>query len=163
MGIMNFPLVVCFCSLLCMWASAHLGLFLQRTHNIEERDQGDFGRVVGATLTLLGLLIGFTFSMAIHRYDQRKNYEEEEAKAMGATLVHLDTFDWQAKDFYLKHGYEIFGVLDDCPPAVTTRLPLVQLDPSWMVSFWYQRQVAGGETMRTQFTPFRVTVGLEPK
>lgn len=33
----------------------------------------------------------------------------------GCYLVHLDTFDFQAKDFYLKHGYEIFGVLADCP------------------------------------------------
>lgn len=40
---------------------------------------------------------------------------EEEAKAMGATLVHTDTFDFQALDFYLKHGYEVFGVLEDCP------------------------------------------------
>lgn len=37
------------------------------------------------------------------------------AKEKGCTLVHLDTFDFQAKDFYLKHGYEVFGVLDDCP------------------------------------------------
>ncbi|MBS0287494.1 MAG: GNAT family N-acetyltransferase [Proteobacteria bacterium] len=43
------------------------------------------------------------------------NKVENEAKAMGAKLVHLDTFDFQAKDFYLKHGYEIFGVLEDCP------------------------------------------------
>jgi GNAT superfamily N-acetyltransferase len=40
---------------------------------------------------------------------------EQYAKAEGAKLVHLDTFDFQAKDFYLKQGYEIFGVLDDCP------------------------------------------------
>jgi len=40
---------------------------------------------------------------------------ENEAKTMGTKLVHLSTFDFQAKDFYLKHGYEIFGVLDDCP------------------------------------------------
>ncbi len=40
---------------------------------------------------------------------------EKEAKAMGVSLVHTDTYDFQAKDFYLKHGYEIFGVLDDCP------------------------------------------------
>lgn len=40
---------------------------------------------------------------------------EQEAKHLGAKLAHLDTFDFQAKDFYLKHGYEIFGVLDDCP------------------------------------------------
>ncbi len=40
---------------------------------------------------------------------------EEKAKSMGATLAHTDTFDFQAKDFYLKQGYEIFGILDDCP------------------------------------------------
>ena len=32
------------------------------------------------------------------------------------SLIHLDTFDFQAKDFYIKHGYEVFGVLEDCPP-----------------------------------------------
>lgn len=31
------------------------------------------------------------------------------------TLIHLDTFDFQAKDFYIKHGYEVFGILEDCP------------------------------------------------
>jgi hypothetical protein len=25
------------------------------------------------------------------------------------------TFDFQAKDFYLKHEYEVLGILDDCP------------------------------------------------
>lgn len=40
---------------------------------------------------------------------------EDKAKSMGATIVHLETFDFQAKDFYIKHGYTIFGVLDDCP------------------------------------------------
>jgi GNAT superfamily N-acetyltransferase len=42
-------------------------------------------------------------------------YVEDEATAMGATLSHLDTFDFQAKDFYLKQGYKIFGVLENCP------------------------------------------------
>lgn len=40
---------------------------------------------------------------------------EDEARTFGVSLVHTDTFDFQAKDFYLKQGYEIFGVLDDCP------------------------------------------------
>lgn len=43
------------------------------------------------------------------------NEVEGIAKERGCKLIHLDTFDFQAKDFYLKHGYEIFGVLDDCP------------------------------------------------
>lgn len=37
------------------------------------------------------------------------------AKEKGCHLIHLDTFDFQARDFYLKHGYEVFGILDECP------------------------------------------------
>ncbi len=44
------------------------------------------------------------------------NKIETEAKAKGCYLIHLDTFDFQAKDFYLKNGYEIFGVIENCPP-----------------------------------------------
>lgn len=40
---------------------------------------------------------------------------EHEAKESGAHLSHLETMDFQAKDFYVKQGYECFGVLDDCP------------------------------------------------
>lgn len=40
---------------------------------------------------------------------------EKLAKEKGCYLIHLDTFDFQAKDFYIKHGYEVFGVLDGCP------------------------------------------------
>jgi hypothetical protein len=41
-------------------------------------------------LTLLALIIGFSFSMAVSRYDQRKNYEEEEANAIGTEYVRAD-------------------------------------------------------------------------
>lgn len=42
-------------------------------------------------------------------------YVEDESEKLGVTLIHLDTFDFQAKDFYEKHGYEVFGVLENCP------------------------------------------------
>jgi len=45
------------------------------------------------------------------------NMVEKFAKEKGCHLSQLDTFDFQAKDFYLKHGYEIFGELNDCPPG----------------------------------------------
>jgi len=40
---------------------------------------------------------------------------EQIALEKNCSLIHLDTFDFQAKDFYVKQGYEIFGVLEDCP------------------------------------------------
>ena len=40
-----------------------------------------------------------------HGYgSQLLNKIEQEAKKMGCTLAHLDTFDFQAKNFYLNHG-----------------------------------------------------------
>lgn len=43
------------------------------------------------------------------------NKVESEAKAIGSHLAHLDTYDFQAKDFYIRNGYTIFGTLEDCP------------------------------------------------
>lgn len=43
-------------------------------------------------------------------------YMEQKAKKMGVTHSHCDTFDFQAKDFYLKHGYSVFGIIENCPP-----------------------------------------------
>jgi hypothetical protein len=50
----------------------------------------DFAVIQGATLTLLGLIIGFTFSMALDRYEQRKIFEEEEANAIGTEYVRAE-------------------------------------------------------------------------
>ena len=40
---------------------------------------------------------------------------EEEARTRGAKNSYLDTFSFQAPDFYKKQGYEIFGELHDFP------------------------------------------------
>jgi GNAT superfamily N-acetyltransferase len=42
---------------------------------------------------------------------------EAKAKNLGGYMSHLDTFDWQAKDFYERQGYVVFGVLENCPPG----------------------------------------------
>jgi len=39
---------------------------------------------------------------------------EKEALKKGVNFVHLGTLGFQAKDFYVKKGYEIFAVLDEC-------------------------------------------------
>lgn len=91
MDLLNSPLLVFALSLVVLWLSAQAGDTLRhRMHPLQQEDRHDFGIVLGAILTLLGLLIGFTFSMAISRYDQRKYYEEAEANAIGTEYVRAD-------------------------------------------------------------------------
>ena len=40
---------------------------------------------------------------------------EEDARQRGAKHVYLDTFSFQAPGFYQKHGYRVFGELQDFP------------------------------------------------
>jgi ribosomal protein S18 acetylase RimI-like enzyme len=42
---------------------------------------------------------------------------EEEARQRGAQHVFLDTFSFQAPEFYKKYGYTVFGELKDYPPG----------------------------------------------
>jgi hypothetical protein len=91
LNIIRHPLFVLPVSFVLMWLSAKIGLFLRsRRRNLAEGLHEDHAVIVSATLTLLALIIGFSFSMAIGRYDQRKNYEEEEANAIGTEYVRAD-------------------------------------------------------------------------
>ncbi len=84
---LNYPIVFFFFSLVLLWLSAQVGISLRRFRTLKDDERDDFNTVQAATLTLLGLIIGFSFSMAISRYDQRKNYEEAEANAIGTEYV----------------------------------------------------------------------------
>jgi hypothetical protein len=91
MNLMNFPLLVLIISFLVLFLAGQIGDFLRnRVRPLNEEDRSDFSVATGATLTLLGLIIGFTFSMAVSRYDQRKNYEEAEANAIGSEYLRAD-------------------------------------------------------------------------
>jgi hypothetical protein len=63
---------------------------LRRIAKLPEEDREDFNVVQTATLTLLALLVGFSLSMAVGRYDQRKNLEESEANAIGTEYARAD-------------------------------------------------------------------------
>lgn len=88
---LNYPALVLIASLavltLALWSGATV---FKRRRNLDETARTDFGLVLGAIMTLLGLIIGFTFSMSISRYDQRKNYEEAEANAIGTEYLRVD-------------------------------------------------------------------------
>jgi hypothetical protein len=90
-NVTNNPLLVFVFSFFVLWLSARVGVsVLRRQRKPAEEMHEDFGVILAATLTLLALIIGFSFSMAISRYDQRKNFEEAEANAIGTEYVRAD-------------------------------------------------------------------------
>jgi hypothetical protein len=91
MNPLNFPTLVLLLSFLLLWFAAWAGGKInQRRHDLSEEMRPDFGVILAASLTLLGLIIGFSFSMATARYDLRKTYEEAEANAIGTEYVRAD-------------------------------------------------------------------------
>jgi hypothetical protein len=87
-GLLNAPLMIFLISFLTLVLFSQLGARVigkYVDHGKEARE--DFDIVLAASLTLLGLIIGFAFSMSVSRYEQRKNYEEEEANAIGTEYV----------------------------------------------------------------------------
>jgi hypothetical protein len=84
----DYPALVGALTFFALWLAARLGATLLRSKRRVERNvREDFNTILATTLTLSGLIIGFTFSMAISRYEQRKGYEEAEANAIGTEYL----------------------------------------------------------------------------
>jgi hypothetical protein len=73
-----------------LWLSAQIGSFFHKRRRLEAGVREDFSLILAATLTLLGLIIGFSFSMALSRYDQRQNCEGAEANTIGTEYLRAD-------------------------------------------------------------------------
>jgi len=85
------PFVVFLLALIAQAIAAFAGDVLgKRAQAFKQGERHDFNTVQAATLTLLALIIGFTFSMAVSRYDQRKALEEAEANAIGTEYLRAD-------------------------------------------------------------------------
>ena len=76
-------------SVAILWLATEIGAFAGKKLRPPPDERDDLSMVINAALTLLALIIGFSFSMAVSRYDQRKNYEEEEANAIGTEYVRV--------------------------------------------------------------------------
>jgi hypothetical protein len=77
-----------------MFAASALGEWLnqriakkKKDRNQDEDDGGKEGYIVSATLGLLALLMGFTFSLAVDRFESRRMLVLEEANAIGTTYL----------------------------------------------------------------------------
>ena len=88
---MDYPLLVFLVSFALLMVSNRFGDFLRRKAAVpNEEGRADSGLLLSGILTLLFLIIGFSFSMAIGRYDLRKNCEQAEAIAIGTAHSRAD-------------------------------------------------------------------------
>jgi len=87
-GIIETALIV-----LVLIVAAGVGAFYvtRRLHRSTGRDDAPFGVILAAAFALVGLLLGFSFSLALSRYDARREVTVQEANAIGTTIlrVHL--------------------------------------------------------------------------
>src|SRR6202048_2722120 len=87
----HYPVLVFAAAFVSLSLASESGAWLRRRYSgaSDERNEA-LSVILGATLTLLALIIGFSFSMATNRYDQRKNFEEAEANAIGTEILRAD-------------------------------------------------------------------------
>lgn len=66
-----------------------------------------------------GMHIQLLWVDEVHRFrglgSKLLNTAEILAKEHSCTIIYLDTFGFQAPNFYPKHGFEVFGVLEKFP------------------------------------------------
>jgi hypothetical protein len=87
----HYPLLLFMAVFVALWLASVVGSWLRRRNPKPGDEQNeDLGVILGATLTLLALIIGFSVSMASSRYDQRKSLEEAEANAIGTEVLRAD-------------------------------------------------------------------------
>ena len=96
-GVVDSPFGVFGIFLVAQWVAAYLGDFARgRRRPMQKAEREDLDIVQTAILTLLALIIGFSFSMAVSRYDLRKTYEEAEANAIGTEYLRADLLPAEA-------------------------------------------------------------------
>ena len=78
-----------------MLLSAMLGRWVRRRRQDERGDEEKDGEqlIMSAVLGLLALLLGFTFALAIDRFDNRRAMVVEEANAIGTTWLRAQLLD----------------------------------------------------------------------
>ena len=87
----QYPLLLFGTAFVALWLAYAAGSWLRkRSSDASDVQNEDIGVILAATLTLRALIIGFSFSMATNRYDQRKNFEEGEANAIGTAVLRAD-------------------------------------------------------------------------
>ena len=88
---MDYPLLVLVSSFILLALTIRVGdAIRKKSPPRADESRADASLLLSSTLMLLYFIIGFTFSMAINRYDLRKSSEQAEALAIGTEYSRAD-------------------------------------------------------------------------
>jgi hypothetical protein len=93
-------ILICFILLIAMLVALELGFRGGRLwqDKINDGQKSQLGAVQGSLLGLLALLLGFTFSLALQRFDDRSKAVVDEANAIGTALLRSQLIDASVRD-----------------------------------------------------------------
>jgi len=91
---LDHPLIFGPLVFLLLLAAGTIGAWIRSTRQTTVTEASDsFKTLEGAVLGLLSLLLGFSFAMAVSRYDARKQLELDEANAIGTTWLRTSALE----------------------------------------------------------------------
>ena len=98
--VFDYPVLVFFPIVsLVLYAAGWFGVWLhERYSETVNPSHSSFKTVETSVLGLLALLLGFSFAMAVNRYDLRQDLEVNEANAIGTTWLRTATMDDATRD-----------------------------------------------------------------
>lgn len=122
---------------LLLFAFSELGFQLGRRRGVSKDGRDPSFILEGAAFTLLALLLGFSFSMALGRYDARRSTLMREANAIATTFSRAELLD----------ATTATAVREDLRAYVADRLAFARADAQPQ-----QRSIADGESLQLQRT-----------
>ena len=110
----------------------HTGLSQQKQQTFSMGAYSD-GNYIGGIIANTWMNNTHVSLLAVDRHHRKAGlgsrllkHAEAFARQQQSEIVTLNTLDFQAKDFYEKHGYQVFGTLADCPLKGITKYYLVK-------------------------------------
>ena len=87
------PLPICLVLIGVLVAASEFGFWVKKrmARSIPDIGKADIALIIGAVLTLLALLLGFTYSMSEGRFEERRQLVIDEANAIGTTYLRAKT------------------------------------------------------------------------
>lgn len=114
---------------------AFAGVTLRGRLRPDANDDASEGYLLSAALALLGLLIGFTFSMALNRYDMRREALVAEANAIGTVWLRAGLVEGTA-GHALRHDLRIYARQRAGLPQAADTLAAEDVSAAMQVRLW---------------------------